>query len=197
MGWQKLTLQKVQDNLQKFIKLSLLDDETSWDEWISATSSELSIECWERMQCKEENCPAYQSECKRCWLIAGTMCGDEVHGKFATKYSTCCNCRVFRELTEDDPALQLQENILILIHSLRVQQQKLKTALAEVETLSGLLPICMYCKKIRNDEGYWNELESCLNRSFGTSFTHSVCPDCLAKKHPDVAADYPNPEKRD
>lgn len=189
MAKGKLTLQKVQDNLQKFIELSLLDDEASWDEMISLVNSGLSIKCWEQRQCKEENCPAYRSECRRCWLIAGTMGGEDGQGKLSTKYPTCLNCSVFREFTEDDPALQLQEKILILVYSLRMRQKKFKATPSDVETLQGMKSICMYCKKIRNDEGSWEELESCLNRYLGTSFTHGICPACLAKEHPDVAGE--------
>lgn len=58
----------------------------------------------------------------------------------------------------------------------------LQDALAKIKTLSGLLPICAHCKKIRNDEGYWQQIETYIHQHSGTQFSHGVCPDCL-KKH--------------
>lgn len=55
---------------------------------------------------------------------------------------------------------------------------ELQEALASVKTLKGLLPICAWCKKIRDDEGYWNKLEAYLGRHSEVSFSHGICPDC-------------------
>lgn len=57
----------------------------------------------------------------------------------------------------------------------------LQHALAQVKTLSGLLPICAACKKIRDDRGYWNQIEAYLREHSQAEFTHSICPDCLEK----------------
>jgi hypothetical protein len=56
---------------------------------------------------------------------------------------------------------------------------KLQTALSEVKTLSGLLPICSSCKKIRDDQGHWNQLETYILAHSEAEFTHGFCPDCL------------------
>jgi hypothetical protein len=53
--------------------------------------------------------------------------------------------------------------------------------LEHVRTLSGMLPICSYCKKIRDDKGYWNQLEAYVRDHSDTEFTHSICPDCAVK----------------
>lgn len=55
---------------------------------------------------------------------------------------------------------------------------ELKEALQEVKRLSGLLPICSSCKKIRDDRGYWNQIESYLEERSEAEFSHSICPDC-------------------
>ncbi len=55
---------------------------------------------------------------------------------------------------------------------------ELEKSLAEVRTLRGLLPVCQGCGKVRDDEGYWNELGTYLSRSTGTKLTHGVCPAC-------------------
>ena len=63
---------------------------------------------------------------------------------------------------------------------------RLQDALEHVRTLSGMLPICAYCKKIRDDKGYWNQLETYLSEHSGTEFTHSICPDCAIKVIKDI-----------
>jgi len=55
---------------------------------------------------------------------------------------------------------------------------QLQQSLEEVKTLTGLLPICSYCKKVRDDSGYWNEVELYLCERTDANFTHGVCPDC-------------------
>ena len=63
--------------------------------------------------------------------------------------------------------------------------KELQDALAEVKRLSGLLPICSHCKKIRDDKGYWNRIESYLQDHSNAEFSHSVCPECAKKYYPD------------
>lgn len=63
---------------------------------------------------------------------------------------------------------------------------ELQAALAEVKTLSGLLPVCGWCKKIRDDSGYWNSVEGYLKKSSGMDITHGICPECSAKMMADV-----------
>ncbi|MFH2058981.1 MAG: MASE3 domain-containing protein [Pseudomonadota bacterium] len=59
---------------------------------------------------------------------------------------------------------------------------KLQNALTEVRTLSGLIPICAHCKKIRDDKGYWNQLEKYITEHSDAKLSHGICPDCI-KKH--------------
>ena len=65
----------------------------------------------------------------------------------------------------------------------------LANALLEVKTLSGLLPICSSCKKIRDDSGYWSQIEQYLEAHSDAEFTHSLCPDCAKKLYPDIFTD--------
>jgi PAS domain S-box-containing protein len=58
--------------------------------------------------------------------------------------------------------------------------QELTLALAEVKQLSGMLPICAQCKKVRDDHGYWNQIETYLSEHTEATFTHGVCPECAA-----------------
>ena len=61
---------------------------------------------------------------------------------------------------------------------------ELQEALASVKTLTGLLPICAACKKIRDDQGYWNQLEAYLAKHAEVTFTHGICPDCVKNFDP-------------
>lgn len=67
------------------------------------------------------------------------------------------------------------------------KNEALETALAQVKTLSGLLPICAHCKKIRDDKGYWNQLEAYLSEHSGITLSHGICPECLKEHYPDYA----------
>lgn len=62
---------------------------------------------------------------------------------------------------------------------------KLTDALANIRTLSGLLPICANCKKIRDDKGYWQAVETYIKAHSEADFTHSFCPECLKKLYPE------------
>ena len=64
--------------------------------------------------------------------------------------------------------------------------QELKHTLLKVKTLSGLLPICAHCKKIRDDKGYWNQIESYIRDHSEAEFSHSICQDCAKKHYPDI-----------
>jgi hypothetical protein len=61
------------------------------------------------------------------------------------------------------------------------ERNELQKALSEIKTLSGLLPICASCKKIRDDKGYWNQLELYIRDHSDAEFSHSICPPCADK----------------
>jgi len=63
---------------------------------------------------------------------------------------------------------------------------ELRHALSEVRILGGLLPICSSCKKIRDDKGYWNQIESYIRDHSEAEFSHSICPECVKKLYPDL-----------
>ncbi len=75
------------------------------------------------------------------------------------------------------------ELVMRIKNALKVewQRQELQKALSEVKTLQGLLPICSYCKKIRDDKNYWQEIESYIASHSSAEFSHSICPDCMEK----------------
>jgi len=63
---------------------------------------------------------------------------------------------------------------------------ELQNALSEIKTLKGILPICSYCKKIRDDKGYWNQIESYVRDHSETEFSHGICQECAEKHYPDM-----------
>lgn len=66
--------------------------------------------------------------------------------------------------------------------------ERLRAALAEVKTLNELLPICTFCHKVREDEGYWSDLNAYLREHAGSQLSHALCPDCLASRFGDLVA---------
>lgn len=84
---------------------------------------------------------------------------------------------VFRDIT---PRRQLEEERERLIHELRA-------ALDTVKTLRGLLPVCASCKKIRDDDGYWQAVDAYIVKYNLGGVSHGICPDCLRKLYPDFA----------
>ncbi|GIO63517.1 PAS domain-containing protein [Paenibacillus cineris] len=63
-------------------------------------------------------------------------------------------------------------------------ENDLMTALSQIRTLRGLLPICAVCKRIRDDDDLWNSIESFLQKHAHTEFTHDICPDCIRRLYP-------------
>ncbi|MBZ5527894.1 MAG: PAS domain-containing protein [Acidobacteriia bacterium] len=83
----------------------------------------------------------------------------------------------FRDVTARRLAQEERENLV----------QELTRALANVKTLSAMLPICSACKKIRDDKGYWSQIEEYVRKHTDTQFSHGICPDCVRTLYPEVA----------
>jgi len=73
--------------------------------------------------------------------------------------------------------------------ALMAEKNKLQAALLEIKKLSGMLPICASCKKIRDDKGYWNQLETYITEHSEAQFSHSICPKCAKKLYPEFHSD--------
>jgi phosphoserine phosphatase RsbU/P len=71
--------------------------------------------------------------------------------------------------------------IIELQESLTIRVKELENALSKVKQLQGLLPICSYCKKIRDDQNYWNQVEEYVTQHTEVQFSHSICPECYEK----------------
>lgn len=73
--------------------------------------------------------------------------------------------------------------VIGLQRQLAERVRELETALAHVKQLQRIVPICMYCKKIRDDANFWQEVERYISAHSDTRFSHSVCPDCSGRLH--------------
>lgn len=93
--------------------------------------------------------------------------------------------RISSEQTEAMGALARQ--VMALLEYRRVSHT-LGDALERVKTLHGLLPICAWCKRIRDDKGYWLQVESYLQQRTDADFTHGICPECRSKTFPKPGA---------
>ncbi|HPD26123.1 MAG TPA: PAS domain-containing protein, partial [Candidatus Marinimicrobia bacterium] len=87
----------------------------------------------------------------------------------------CGHILHFRDVTDKRLAeIQLEKTVV-----------DLRRALTEVKTLTGLLPICSNCKKIRDDTGYWKDVETYISQHSTAEFSHGICPDCMQKLYPE------------
>ncbi len=87
---------------------------------------------------------------------------------------------------EERYSANLESQVRMRTQELTQTNQELRQALAEVKTLSGLLPICAHCKKIRDDQGYWQGVEHYIAAHSQADFSHGVCPECLVKHYPEM-----------
>ncbi len=79
--------------------------------------------------------------------------------------------------------------IVDLLMKVEKRSNDLENALKEIKILKDILPICSYCKNIRDDEGSWKQMESYISSHSDTQFSHGICPDCLVKVRQDTSPD--------
>lgn len=87
--------------------------------------------------------------------------------------------------------LRIGTRIVGLQQSLAARVAELQDALSNVRRLSGLLPICAYCKRVRDDHDYWRQIEHYLAEHFDAQFSHGICPECLETELASEAASAP------
>jgi hypothetical protein len=83
--------------------------------------------------------------------------------------------RLEREIEQRQAAERAKQDVIL----------DLQAALEKVKTLSGLIPICASCHKIRDDEGFWDQMESYIGRHSDVQFSHGICPDCMTRLYPE------------
>jgi PAS domain S-box-containing protein len=127
--------------------------------------------------------------------------GDEWHGEFHNKkrngelYWESASISSIRDLAgRTTHYVAVKEDITVRKQTEAERDrliQELKAALANVKSLSGLLPICAGCKKIRDDKGYWSQVESYVQAHSEATFTHGLCPECIKRIYPELEGPDP------
>ena len=84
-----------------------------------------------------------------------------------------------RDITQQKADMAFRENLI----------QELRDALEQVKTLEGIIPICTYCKKIRDDKGFWDRVENYISQRTDAKFSHGMCPKCAVRYFPDIFPD--------
>jgi len=111
--------------------------------------------------------------------VFGTLCAIDVkENKWGTRQENLLN--TFKDAIEAHLAL------VDTMACLDKKNRELECTLSEAKTLRGLLPICASCKKIRDDKGYWNQIESYIGEHAGVKFSHGICPDCERDLYPEL-----------
>lgn len=111
--------------------------------------------------------------------VFGTIC---VLDNKANYYSEVYERLVlqFKGLIENHISLLYKNDEITLVN------EELASRIAQTKTLHGIIPICSFCKKIRDDKGYWQALEKYIREHSEAKFSHGVCLDCLKKHYPEV-----------
>lgn len=132
----------------------------------------------------------------------GTIFPVEISSGVFTLQDRKMICAIFRGITKHKQAeeeLRQSEAVFRTIiditeqnraeKALALERDKLQGVLAKRKNMNGMLPICASCKKIRDDKGYWNQIEKYISDHFDIEFSHSICPECITKIYPDLESD--------
>ena len=176
-------LQKIQSELSSAIEetSSIIDHKILDRNFDSLMENPNLDKCWKTMNCTQKECHCYGKKPMRCWQVSGTLCRGKVQGVFVQKYGSCYQCTVYKDAT-GSPSLALREHLNNMINVMERQREELLEALNEIKTYHGIIPICTYCKKIRNDQGAWNILEAYITEHSDAEFSHGICPECYNKQ---------------
>ncbi|MCW5212460.1 PAS domain S-box protein, partial [Desulfobulbus sp. TB] len=144
--------------------------------------------CWEAIQGQKASC----SFCESLDISKNTINPPEAH---VWQVQNCRNgewyeCRDQGIRWVDGRTVRIQISTNISKRK-KIEQEReqlikeLQDALNEIQVLRGILPICSFCKKIRNDEGYYEQIESYIHKHSGVDFSHTVCPTCMKENYPE------------
>ena len=81
--------------------------------------------------------------------------------------------------------VEVGRRIIEMQDALVTQVQELRQALSHIRTLQDILPICSFCKKIRNDQGYWDQVDAYVSKHMNAQFSHGICPSCMKIHYPE------------
>lgn len=127
--------------------------------------------------------------CTFAWAVADISAGHDYSTQTVAFLNTAVRLAAFVSLA------WVVARFRTLLDQERALSDKLRSTLAEVKQLEGLLPICSQCKKIRGDKGKWEQMELYIGKHTGSQFSHGLCPDCARKLLDGVGLSYDDPPK--
>lgn len=149
--------------------------------------------CYKATHGRETICESPHDPCPVCELLETGEPRTEVHehvDKSGGKMIVEVSAYPVRDVTGDIVRFVHIAKDITERNKLEQEREKLiselQDALAEIRTLKGFIPICASCKKIRNDKGYWEQMEAYITRRSEAKFTHGVCPACAKKLYPQL-----------
>ncbi|MBF0413032.1 MAG: response regulator [Desulfamplus sp.] len=165
-------------------KLAIID-------WMMPILDGLEVLCRIRAMCMNKNGDAYEHElyATRPYIIMLTTKGDKADiiaglDAGADDYLT----KPF-DMGELKARVDVGQRLLEMQSALSAKVAELQDALNHINTLRGIVPICAGCKKIRDDAGYWQQVESYISKYTQAQFSHGICPDCMKRLYPEVCDD--------
>ena len=174
----------------------IMANDSYWSIWGRAENK--SLKCYEHRpgeSCHTENCALARvlSGAKEFVAESKKEYADETHYFIVTarpfldsKNKLAGIIESFQDITERRKLEDEKGNLI----------SQLQASLEKVKLLSGFIPICASCKKIRDDKGYWNQLETYIRDHSEAEFSHGICPDCARKLYPDLDKTFPKKENR-
>jgi PAS domain S-box-containing protein len=147
--------------------------------------------CYEAFTGRSEPCPNCPTEksLKSGKTEHSIIIEDDVKGIEGKSYWADYAVPIKNNLGEIEKFIQVSRDISEIKKveaKLLEKKNKLEIALADVKKLSGLLPICSSCKKIRDDTGYWNQIEEYIQKNSDAEFSHGICQECAKKYYPEL-----------
>ena len=139
-----------------------------WD-WDAILTKEQILEL---AQCVDSEGHCFETQMRR---KDGTIIDVELSNNGALAGSRKLILCVCRDISERKRAQREKEQLIA----------QLQEAIAQIKTLRGVLPICSFCNKIRDDEGHWQQVDAYLAKYSGADVSHGLCPDCFEKHYPD------------
>ena len=206
-----LELEKIEIELKK--TEALLKDEITWRRLLTDESRDAIVVLGENAKVFEANhrfadmlgysmeevyglhAWDWDANLKKDEILAMTSTVDETGDQFETQHRRKDGRIIDVELSNNGAVYRGQKLIFCICRDISQKKQaeeernalirKLRESLAEIKTLRGILPLCSFCKKIRNDKGYWEQVDIYITKHFDADISHGICPDCLRKHYPD------------